>query len=107
MTNYYYYYYYKQHITHQQYKNGMCIYIYQMKKWVLARSNQKKKKKIKMVWIFTYKLKKKKSFLICRIINVCERESLGMEESWEKWELSELWKVYQCIKFIFETVRLL
>ena len=40
-------YYYKQHITHQQYKSGMCIYIYQMKKWVyiLAKSNQKKKLK--------------------------------------------------------------
>ena len=47
-------YYYKQHITHQQYKSGMCIYIYiyQMKKWVyiLARSNPKKKLKLKMVW---------------------------------------------------------
>ena len=37
-------YYYKQHITHQQYKSGMCIYIYQMKKMsILAKSNQKKK----------------------------------------------------------------
>ena len=37
-------YYYKQRITHQQYKSGMCIYIYQMKRWVyiLAKSNQKK-----------------------------------------------------------------
>ena len=61
-----------------------------MKKWVyiLAKSNQNKK--IKKVWIFTYKLKKKKSFLICRMINVCERESLGVGESCEKWELSEL-----------------
>ena len=24
------------------------------------------------------------------MINVCERESLGVGESWEKWELSEL-----------------
>ena len=40
------------------------------------------------------------------MINVCERESLGMGESWGKWELSELdEKSYQCIKeFIFETV---
>ena len=43
--------YYKQHITHQQYKSGMCIYIYlpneKKKKSILAKSNPKKKKKLK------------------------------------------------------------
>ena len=85
----------------------MCvyIYIYQMKKWVyiLAKSN-KKNLKIKKVWIFTYKLKKKKIFLICRMINVCERESLGVGESCEKWELSELGGEKCIEEFIFETV---
>ena len=57
-----------------------------------------------MVWIFTYKLKKKKSFLICRMINVCERESLGVGESCEKWELSELGGEKCIEEFIFETV---
>ena len=41
--------YYKQHITHQQYKSGMCIYITtkwkkkKKKKSILAKSNPKKK----------------------------------------------------------------
>ena len=42
-------YYYKQHITHQQYKSGMCIYIYiytKCKSEYIARSNQKKFKKV-------------------------------------------------------------
>ena len=34
-------YYYKQHITHQQYKNGMCIYLPSEKVSILARFNQK------------------------------------------------------------------
>ena len=39
-------YYYKQHITHQQYNSGMCIYLPNKKVSILARSN---KKKFKMV----------------------------------------------------------
>ena len=37
-------YYYKQHITRQQYKSGMCIYLPNEKVSILARFNQKKKK---------------------------------------------------------------
>ena len=42
-------YYYKQHITHQQYKSGVCVYIYiylpneKVSIYILARSNKKKK----------------------------------------------------------------
>ena len=39
-------YYYKQHITRQQYKSGMCIYLPNEKVSILARFNQKKKKKL-------------------------------------------------------------
>ena len=42
-------YYYKQHITHQQYKSGVCVYIYiylpneKVSIYILARPNKKKK----------------------------------------------------------------
>ena len=38
-------YYYKQHITRQQYKSGMCIYLPNEKVSILTRFNPKKKKK--------------------------------------------------------------
>ena len=39
-------YYYKQHITRQQYKSGMCIYLPNEKVSILTRFNPKKKKKL-------------------------------------------------------------